>query len=275
MKAAVFPKLLLLMCLRAVKSQNDPNAAFNCTIGALPPTSATHFQGDGAADAGALEITGTAAPYDVTLVGGKGAYGKFFEAYVGVYLDGPVFLPGTTITVTPPAKTAKCTSQGKDTEFVYIVSAAEMTEMKFKFAPPADLTKDADKKIIARGIVCLQAAGTPPKSSCSAPIMSAALTIKKQAPKSPPAAPVPPPPPPPPVPPVPPVPPNAPKSPKSPKPPDAPPSAPHGSSPNSAFRWKATNTVPTAFMVPALVTLLIIIALKQFPVFPYAFITMY
>ncbi|XP_054929758.1 uncharacterized protein [Dermacentor andersoni] len=255
MKAAVFPKLLLLMCLRAVQSQNDPHAAFNCTIGAVSPSSATHVLATGAPDSSAFEIkiTGTATPYDVTLAG-KGATAKFVEAYVGVYLEGTMFLPGTTITVTPPVKTAKCTSQGKDTNFAYIVSAADITELKFKFTLPADLTKDEDKKIIARGIVCLKAAGTPPKSSCSSPIMSAALTIKKQAAAAPPAAPA---------------------TPDPPKPPEAPPSAPHGSSPNSAFRWKATNTLPTAFMVPALVTLLIIIALKQFPVFPYAFITIY
>ncbi|XP_037567759.1 uncharacterized protein LOC119448598 [Dermacentor silvarum] len=263
MKAAIFPKLLLLMCLRGAQSQGkDPNLAFDCAKGELLSTSTTHSLGTGAPDAATftITITGAAAPYDVTLTG-KTATVKFVEAYVGVYLEGKMFIPGTTVAATAPVMSGKCTSAAKESNFAYVVSTTDLSEMKFKFTPSADLAKDADKKVVASGIVCLKATGTPAKTPCSAPIMSAVFTVKKPAGGPAPVGPA------------------NPESPQAPQPPngapDAPPSAPHGSSPNSALRRKATDSLPTVFMVPSLVTLLIIIALKQFPVFPYAFITMY
>ncbi|KAL1438319.1 hypothetical protein MTO96_048389 [Rhipicephalus appendiculatus] len=265
MKGAICTKLLLLMCLRAAQIRAaDVSTIFDCAKGELNATNKDYVKTGGPeATSFKLEITGDKAPYDVTL---STKTGNFFEAYVGLYTDDKPVPDG--LSTDPPGKAEKCT-EGKTVEMVaYTTSTTELKELKMKFEPDSDFAKDGDKKIVAKGFVCTKAKAG--KTPCSAQIVSESFTVKKSGGKPPP-------------------PPNpgpgpgpgggsgpGPVKPDGPKPHGDPPnSAPHGSSPNAAFRWKATSTLPTAFMVPALVTLLIIIALRQFPVFPYAFITMY
>ncbi|KAH8025329.1 hypothetical protein HPB51_006953 [Rhipicephalus microplus] len=149
-----------------------------------------------------LEISGKAAPYDVTLSPATPT-DKFFAAYVGLYAeDKPV---PTGLSAPAPAKAEKCTD-GKVEEMVASTnSTTGLTEFKVTFTPDPDFAKDADKTIIANV-----------HDAAKRTVSSLNLSM-----------------------------------------------------------WKATDTLPTAFMVPALVTLLIIFALRQFPVYPYAFITMY
>lgn len=275
MKAGIYTKLLLLMCLRGAQSQAaGVGDVFDCKKGALNTNSKTHVS-EGGPDAKKykIEITGTAAPYDVTL---SSKTDKFFEAYVGLYADNdePV-TDGLTVPPSVPPTSGKVEECSADTKTLvaHVHTTTDTAEFKMTFTPKPEFTKEADKMITAKGFVCSKAAATG-KTPCSAQIASAAFKVKKSGGGGPeittetaapnpdgPTTDAPKPPGP------------KPDGPK--KPDDTPPSAPHGSSPNAAFRWKATNTLPTAFMVPALVTLLIIIALRRFPVSPYAFITMY
>lgn len=263
-QAATFTKLLLLMCLRGAQSRAqapmDVSTIYDCATGAVAATSKTHTA-TGGPDAAKFEIkiTGKAPPYDIA-ISSKAPTDKFAEAYVGVFVEGKPDMLVDGLAATAPAMTGTCTVGGNPHMIAHVSAPAGITAMAMKFTPEPDFTKSGDKKIIAKGFVCdKKGAATTP---CSGPIMSPPFVIAKGSPGPSPGGPPPGGPPP--------------GGPGGPPPPDGGPgsSSPHGSQKSTAFHWKATNTLSTAFMVPALVTLLIIIALKQFPVFPYAFITM-
>ncbi|KAH6936323.1 hypothetical protein HPB50_016134 [Hyalomma asiaticum] len=245
------------MCLRGAQSRAqapvDVSTIYDCATGAVAATSKTHTA-TGGPDAAKFEIkiTGKASPYDIA-ISSKAPADKFVEAYVGVFVEGKPDMLVDGLAATAPAMTGTCTVGGKPHMIAHVSAPAGITTMAMKFTPEPDFAKSGDQKIIAKGFVCaVKGADTTP---CSGPIMSPPFMIAKGSKGPSPGGP----------------------PPGGPPPPDGGPgsSSPQGSEKSTAFHWKATNTLSTAFMVPALVTLLIIIALKQFPVFPYAFITMY